>query len=73
MKSYLLDINSGEVWDDELGWNNNRASLHTSFEWSQIEYQHNQFLTASLFDKRWDKRKFLAIEVNPIVQFEVLT
>lgn len=72
-KSYLIDTVTSQVWDDELGWNDKRMSIHTANEWTQIEYKNNSFITASLPDREWKGRKARAIKVYPFVDFEVLT
>ena len=46
MGRILFDVETGEVFSDEHGWNKHDASIHTPEEWLNIIYRH---------EGRWSK------------------
>jgi hypothetical protein len=72
---FLLDLKTGEVFSEIVGWNKSEASLRPYQAWSKIIYRYTIMLGVeeTPASKNWEGRQPYCIPVGKPMEPEILT
>jgi hypothetical protein len=74
MKCILIDLNTGDVFSELIGWNKSESSLRTPVEWTKLIYHYGgQIKLDGPQYNGWNGRRLYCVPSGAPFEIEQLT